>query len=233
MPFPTTKSIEMPILQELVAVGGKDDLRFLYQRLPAYFPQLTNREISEIQKNQLLKWRKLVQRAGKELSDKGYLERKRGFWKITPRGFELVEAESISFDLTQVENIALNHTDIQKMLVEIGNILGFYTEAEFEFYDVVWREIPQAARLSHVFEVQSKGNIDSAFAKLKRAFEAQRSKIFLIISSEKDFKRAEKSLSIEFQEIKSHLTVLSFAQINKVHQNTKSIRDILSNFLES
>lgn len=56
------------------------------------------------------------------------------------------------------------------------------------------------SRISHVFEVQSKGNVDSAFAKLKRAFDAQRSKPFLIVASERDTKPAKQSLSREFRE---------------------------------
>ena len=76
------------------------------------------------------------------------------------------------------------------MLLKIGEILGYYAEIEFEYYDVIWRETETSKRISHVFEVQSKGNIDSAFAKLKRAFDAQRSKPFLILASERDTNRA-------------------------------------------
>ena len=40
MAYPGVVWIELPILQELVAMGGGEDLRFLYERLVAYFPQL-------------------------------------------------------------------------------------------------------------------------------------------------------------------------------------------------
>ncbi len=233
MSFPRSTSVEPPILQELVAVGGADEIKFLYERLIAYFPQLTADEILEIQANNLEKWRKLVQRAGKDLDEKGLLKRRRGFWKITEKGQKLVEAETFDFELIKEQKEKLSHTDIQEMLLEIGEILGFYAETEFEFYDVVWREVPQASRLSHVFEVQSKGNIDSAFAKLKRAYEAQRSKIFLVISGEGDLNRARKSLQREFQDIENNLTIITFAQIQRVYQNIGSIKEILTKFLES
>ncbi len=233
MSFPNSKSLEIPILQELVAIGGADDVRFLYKRLTAYFPQIDDKENSEIQENKHPNWRKLVQRAGKELDEKDSLKRHRGLWEITEKGRERVDEQAIGFDLTETHKDKLSHLDIQKMLLQIGENLGFYTEMEFEFYDVVWREVPRASRLSHVFEVQSKGNIDSAFAKLKRAFEAQRSKVFLVISSERDLNRAKKSLSMEFQDIENHLTILTFAQIQKTHQNIKSIAEILSKLLES
>ncbi len=233
MSFPKSSSIEMPILQELTAIGGSDDVRFLYERLTAYFPQLTIQEIRKIQTNKLPNWKKHVQKAGRELDDKGLITRQRGFWKITEKGQKLVEEETSGFEISSENEKQLSHKDIQNLLIEIGNILGFYTEMEFEFYDVVWREVPQAARLSHVFEVQSKGNIDSAFAKLKRAYEAQRSKIFLVISSERDFNRAKKSLAQEFQEINNEITLITFAQVQKVHQNTTNIKDILSKLIES
>lgn len=233
MAFPKSTSVETPILQELVAVGGADDLKFLYERLIAYFPQLTSKEITEIQINNPANWRKLVQRAGRELDEKGLIERRRGFWKITEKGQKQVEEEVFDFELTKEKNEKLSHNDIQKMILKIGSVLGFYSEMEFEFYDVVWREVPQASRLSHVFEVQSKGNIDSAFAKLKRAYEAQRSKIFLVISSERDLNRARKSLQREFQDIENNLIIITFAQIQKIYQNIVPNKEILAKFLES
>ena len=233
MSFPLTSSLEMPVLQELVAVGGSDDLRFLYERLTAYFPQLTDDEKALIKQQKSNNWRKLVQRAGKELDNQGYLSRERGFWQITEKGRKYVENHNAEFEIAKPLEDKPAHTAIQNMLVEIGEILGFYTEAEFEYYDVVWREVPRASRLSHVFEVQRKGNIDSAFAKLKRAHEAQRSKIFLIIAGERDLKRAGKSLLQEFQDIENDLQILTFAQIQKTYQNIKSVGDIIIKFVES
>jgi hypothetical protein len=117
------------------------------------------------------------------------------------------------------------------MLVEIGICLGFYAETEFEYYDVVWRENEKNQRISHIFEVQSKGNIDSAFAKLKRAYEAQRSRPFLIISTEKDLRRARQSLVREFQDIADKIRIFTFAEIQQVHQNLAGISEIMKEFL--
>ena len=121
------------------------------------------------------------------------------------------------------------------MLVEIGRVLGFYAQAEFEYYDVVWRESRNVPRLSHVFEVQHKGNIDSAFAKLKRAYDTQRSRPFLILTSERDSNRAARSINPAqtgaFHELETVLTVLSFEQIRLLHRSLNSISDILPHFL--
>lgn len=231
MALPITNSIELPILQELVAVGGSDYLRFLYQRLIAYFPQLNEKEIFEIKNESNPKWRNVVQKAGKALDENGYISRRQGLWTITNKGIETVKSETLEFTLTKLNEKQLSHTDIQEMLVEIGRNLGFYAETEFEFYDVVWRESEKTPRISHIFEVQSKGNIDSAFAKLKRAYEAQRTKPFLIISSERDLNRAGKSLSREFQDINSAVTILTFVQIRQVQQNLQNIAEIIKEFL--
>jgi len=231
MSLPITSSIELPILQELVVVGGSDYLRFLYQRLIAYFPQLSEREIFEIKNESNPKWRSAVQKAGKILDENGCISRRQGLWTITNKGIEAVKAETLEFTPTKLEEKQISHSDIQKMLTEIGFALGYYAETEFEYYDVVWRENEKTQRLSHVFEVQSKGNIDSAFAKLKRAYEAQRSKPYLIISSERDLNRAGKSLSREFQDIASEVRILTFVQIETVHRNLQNIAEIIREFL--
>ena len=233
MSLPPSNFIEMPILQELAATGGADDVRFLYERLIDYFPQIDEREIIEIKRDKNIGWRKAVQKAGRNLDEKSYIKRNRGFWKITEKGKETVDAETSSFTLTAPVNQPLTHTNIQELITEIGVCLGYSAQVEFEYYDVVWRETAKSSRLSHVFEVQSKGNIDSAFAKLKRAYQSQRTKPFLVVSSERDLNRARQSLVREFQDIESAVTILTFVQIELVHRNLKAISEILPKFLES
>lgn len=233
MSLPVSHSIEMPILQELAATGGSDDVRFLYERLIAYFPQLDESEISRIKQGTHNNWRKAVQKAGKMLDEKSYLKRNKGFWTITPNGRNHVAAESLDFTLSQPIVSEDSHVGIQQCLIEIGTILGFDAEMEFEYYDVVWRENPNSSRLSHIFEVQHKGNLDSAFAKLKRAYQSQRTKPFLVVSTEKDYNRARQSLVREFQDIETVTTILTFVQVKKIYQNLQSIGEILPKLLES
>lgn len=232
MPLPKTSSIEIPILQELAATGGADGLRFLYERLIAYFPRLTDAEIGEIKINKNKSWRAAVQKSGKVLEEGDFIKRERGNWTITEKGRTRIEAEADGF--VKTENAAddvLSHADVQNMLLEIGESLGFFAAAEFEFYDVVWRETEKSARLSHIFEVQSKGNIDSAFAKLKRAYQTQRTKPFLVISTERDLNRASQSLNREFQDIENIVTILTFEQIRRVHRSLENVGEIIREFL--
>lgn len=231
MSLPLLSNIEIPILHELVAVGGTDDVRFIYQRLASYFPSLSDAEIYEIQSGHNKKWRSAVQKAGKSLDEQRLIRRNRGIWQITEIGKRLAESESQGFLIAKSDEIALNHQNVQQMIVEIGEILGFHARKEYEFYDVIWRVSPSSQRISHVFEVQSKGNIDSAFAKLKRAFDAQRSKPFLILSTERDNNRALKSLSQEFRELEKNLTIWSFVELKKIHDNLRNIAEYLPHFL--
>ena len=243
MAYPSVARIELPILQELVATGGLEDVRFLYARLTAYFPQLDETEQLSLHNGHHKRWKRIVQRAGLALSEKRQIERERGCWTITPLGRKRVGDEGPPFSLTEdaerpspARTAALSHGDVQQMLVDIGRVLGRHAESEFEFYDVVWRESEQSPRLSHVFEVQRRGSIDAALAKLKRAYDAQRSKPYLIVASERDTNRAQKHLSLArtgaFHEIGRVTTILSFEQLRRLHRALTSVEELLIELFE-
>jgi hypothetical protein len=240
MAYPGVARIELPILQELSATGGVEDVRFLYNRLAGYFPQLDEAEVRALANGHQTQWRKLVQRAGRSLDDQRQIQRRQGRWTITAAGRKRVIDEGQSFTLPDAQEIvrpdALTHGDIQQRLLDIGRVLGYHAESEFEYYDVVWRASESSPRLSHVFEVQHKGNIDAALAKLKRAYEAQRSKPFLIVASERDTNRANKNMSQArtgaFHEIGRVTVILSFEQLDKLHRALTSVEDILTEIFE-
>ena len=242
MPYPSVERIELPVLQELAATGGVEDVRFLYARLVAYFPQLGDAEVGPLGNGRRSPWKRIVQRAGYALSVKRQIERDRGRWTITALGRKRATEEGLSFSLTDgAESAAVgsggfSHAEVQQMLLDIGRVLGHYTQSEFEYYDVVWRASEMSPRLSHVFEVQRKGSIDGALAKLKRAYEAQRSKPFLIVASERDTNRAQKHLSVArtgaFHEIGRVTTILSFEQLRRLHRALTSVEDILAEIFE-
>ena len=238
MSLPGISRLELPILQELVATGGVDDVRFLYARLVAYFPQFADAERHALTNGELRAWRRHVQRAGRELSQKRQLERnRRGLWTVTNAGRRRVADESPSFSFAATPDAppaaaSPTHADMQQMLLDIGGALGYHAEAEFDYYDVVWRASAQSQRLSHVFEVQHKGNVDAALAKLKRAYDAQRTRPFLVVASERDTNRAHSQLSLArtgaFHEIGRVTTVLSFEQLRRLHRALTNVADLLA-----
>ena len=73
-------------------------------------------------------------------------------------------------------------------------------------------------------------------AKLKRAYEAQRSKPFLIVASERDTNRANRNMSQArtgaFHEIGRATVILSFEQLDKLHRAFTSVEDILTDIFE-
>lgn len=244
MTYPVAERVELPILQELAATGGVEHIRFLYYRLVDYFPQLDEVETEKAQKSFPRRWRLLVQRAGRSLSDKRQLERERGHWRITPLGLKRIGDEALSYTFEESNDIAneavnitdLSHIAVQQMLCEIGRALGYHAESEYERIDVVWRADAVSERISHAFEVQRKGNIDAALAKLKQAYDRQRSKPFLIVSSETDTNRARGALSLRrtgaFHEIGCVTTILSFAQLQRLHRALTSVEDLLAKVFE-
>jgi hypothetical protein len=226
MPFPETSRLELPILQELKATGGGDQLRYLYDRLARYFPQLTEQDMDERSGGGRSRWRRLVQRAGRELEANGELRRDKSEWRLTAKGARRVEAEAMRIEERPVrparENKTLTHKEAQAMLVEIGLILGKQAEAEFEHYDVVWRDSASSPRLSHVFEVQISGSVDSALTRLKHAYDAQRSRPFLVIADERDRRFAGKRLTGSFHEIWEIITVIGVGELQRLYEALKA-----------
>lgn len=235
MAFPKITRLELPILQELKATGGSDQLRYLYDRLARYFPQLTAEDLDERGENGRRHWHRVVQRAGRQLEGLGQLRREKNAWTITTRGLRRVEDEALTLALPSVEGAdearqshALSHKEAQQMLVEIGAWLGKHAEAEFEYYDVVWRDSPQSPRLSHVFEVQISGSVDSALTRLKHAYDAQRSRLFLVIADERDKRFAGKRLSGSFHEIWEVVEVIGTGELQRLYETLKAQEQMLS-----
>jgi hypothetical protein len=233
MPFPEAARIELPILQELEATGGSDQLRYLYERLVRYFPQLTASDLAKASQSGRNRWRRLVQRAGRQLSEKGELRRARSRWELTAKGRRRIEMEAMrpTLELAEKTARALSHKDVQQMLVEIGQMLGKHAEAEFEHYDVVWRDSPSAPRLSHVFEVQISGSIDSALTRLKQAYDFQRSRLFLIIADERHARFADRRLTGSFREIWQTITVVGAGELQRLYEALKGQRLLLEKLM--
>ena len=240
MAYPSVERIELPVLLELAATGGVEDVRFLYDRLVAYFPQLSDGDVRALANGHRKTWRRLVQRAGRALDERREIGRVRGLWTITERGKRRVSEEGLRFEPPEpggtAEREPLTHVEVQQLLVEIGRVFGFHAQTEFDYYDVVWREGEASPRLSHVFEVQHKGNVDAALAKLKRAYDAQRSRPFLVVDTERDTNRAERQLSLArtgpFHEIGRVTTILSFEQLRRLHRALTSVEDTLAQLFE-
>jgi hypothetical protein len=235
MPFPESSRIELPILQELEATGGSDHLRYLYDRLVRYFPQLTGDDLQGKSAGGRNRWHALVQRAGRQLITNGELKREASRWLLTAKGKRRIEAEDMrAVATTPVSKEAprkISHKEAQQMLIELGEMLGRHAEAEYDYYDVVWRDSASSPRLSHVFEVQISGSVDSALTRLKHAYDAQRSRPFLVIADERDSRFAGKRLSGSFHEILEVITLIGVGELKQLHESFKSHRALLEKII--
>ncbi|MGH7496407.1 MAG: hypothetical protein ACREOO_28995 [bacterium] len=76
-----------------------------------------------------------------------------------------------------------------------------------------------------------KGKIEQALAKLKHAYDTQRSKPFLVLSDERDERRARQFLqpflSGSFHEIGAVTTLLGVEEIERMHHALSSVKSIL------
>jgi len=117
------------------------------------------------------------------------------------------------------------------MIVEIGRLLGRYAETEFEYYDVIWRDSPSSPRLSHVFEVQIAGSVDSALTRLKHAYDSQRSRLFLVIADERSARFAGRRLTGSFHEIWDAITVIGIGELERLFESLKSQKDLLDKII--
>jgi hypothetical protein len=232
MPFPEVARVELPILQELEATGGSDQLRYLYERLVRYFPQLTPEDLEQRTTANRSGWHGVVQRAGRQLADKGELRRERTLWTLTPKGRKRIEAEAMRPMAASTEALrSVSHKEAQAMLVEIGEMLGRHAEAEFEYYDVVWRDSASSPRLSHVFEVQVAGSVDSALTRLKHAYDSQRSRPFLVIADERAGRFAGRRLTGSFHEIYEAITVIGIGELQRLYESLKAQEELLGKII--
>jgi hypothetical protein len=231
MPFPESSRLELPILQELKATGGRDQPRYLYDRLTRYFPQVMPQDLAEKTSAGRSRWHRVVQIAAKHLLEQGELRRAGAAWELTAKGARRVADEDLQIApaplTTDTQARTVTHKEAQAMLVEIGLLLGRQAEAEYEHYDVVWRDSISAPRLSHVFEVQIAGSVDSALTRLKHAYDTQRSQLFLVIADERDHRFAGKRLSGSFHEILAIITVIGTGELQKLYAALKAEQALL------
>ena len=231
MSFPKPSEIELPLLQEIKDAGGKESPRHLYSRLTRYFPKIAEGLEEEE------KWKIRVRKAKQSLVQKGELEGTPGLWKLTEKGRERVIKEELRLDFLYPQPPpSPSHEELKQKLVEIGKLLGKYAVAEYQRYDVVWKESEFSPRLSHVFEVQDKGNLSAALARLKHAYDLQRSKPFIVITTEKERRKAEELLrpflSGYFHELSRVIVILTPEDVEKILRALLPLGEVLKKLLQ-
>ena len=125
------------------------------------------------------------------------------------------------------------------MLQEVGAILGYHSETEYRepphVYDVVWKEYPGATRASVVFEVQDRGNLIEALAKLQHARDAWGSRLFLVVTGERDQRRVDQLVAPllvgTFHRLARDMMVLTSERVQDLHGVLEGNRELLRRLL--
>ena len=87
---------------------------------------------------------------------------------------EKIASGFVERDSTEPESLSL-HDEVKETLVNIGNLLGFESQSEVKIatgavVDAVWEaKIGNMGKVIYVFEIQTRGAIDSLILNLKRA----------------------------------------------------------------
>jgi hypothetical protein len=132
------------------------------------------------------------------------------------------------------------HEHLKELLRQIGDILGYYPQTEVHespyVFDVVWRTFPQAPRPGFVFEVQDKGNLIEALAKLQHAKDTWGSRLFLTVTGDRDRRRIEKLvaplLTGTFHRLARDLVLLYPEQLERLYEPLNQNRDLIRKLLQ-
>ena len=255
MSYPSHREVELPLLKLIADAGGEVRIsnREIYQRVAAHFPQITPEELSARKQRSETVWENRVQWVRLRLAKKGELDDwrsigRQGIWRITERGRQRLEQEWLAFEarssLTEPPSASIpvdqkTHSLIQNQLQEIGETLGKFATTEYSEsiyrYDVVWKEGDNFPRATHCFEVQHRGDVLGALAKLKHASDIWGGKLFIVITGERDRQKARQLLKPyfdgTFHEIAGSVTVLTPDDVAQIHATMTKHSDTIKLFV--
>lgn len=263
MPYPSNKEIELPLLKEIADAGGEvsTSTREVFRRVAAYFPQITDEELVRRNRPSDTVWENRVQWVRLQLVREGQIADwrsvgRQGIWRITEKGRHRLEREKAQLDVLlqearQVERpqesvtpeerqrLESVHHEVQRQLAEVGNILGKFTKLEYRQdmyrFDVVWKDSEMLPRATHCFEVQDKGNLVEALAKLKHAYDIWRAELFLVVTNEEDKTKASQLLtpyfSGVFHEIGAMTILLTPTDVSEIHSTITRYKEVMQHFI--
>jgi len=122
------------------------------------------------------------------------------------------------------------HNDIKEMVVKIGRLLGFESRSEYKVgtgavLDAVWTaNIGNMGRISYVFEVQTKGSIDSLILNLQKAKKKKTVQAVVAISN---LEQLEK-IKMESVDIDINIIPWNYIDVIKVYDQLTSAFETLN-----
>ena len=121
------------------------------------------------------------------------------------------------------------HRELSRMLMELGEMFGKYPKREYRsapyIYDVVWKEV-RMGNPTKVFEIQRRGVLDSALAKLKHAYDIWHADLFLVVTRHKDKEKAKLLLGGTFHGIERTTTLIQPEEIQEMYTYKKRFNEL-------
>lgn len=235
MPFPRVEEIEVPLLLEIEALGGEARPKDIYLKVASHFPQITEQDFEEKTVSGSSRWENLVQWARHLLVNAGELERlPRGVWRISSKGRERIRGLAPPV-------VEPTHEQLQSWLKEIGEALGRYAVNNYDEgtykYDTIWKPAPnEVLGVTHAFEVQDRGNLNDALIRLQHALDRWNPYLFLVITGERDWHRAERLLNLSlagsFHRLRGKLKLLAPRTVQEVHSTFVRHRAIIETLVK-
>lgn len=250
---------EIALLEELDKGGGTLDTKSVVTRAIKHFSSLTPAELQRKTPSGREWWEGYFRFALDRLKRKGEAtNRQRGWWAITEKGRQRIRREGLlegrlvaveapeaireevtPFRATPEIRLERVHEQVETQLEEIGKIFGKYAKKEHHeapyIYDVIWKEAEWLPRVTHAFEIQDKGNLIEALAKLKHAHDSWGSKLFLIVTGEKDRRKLDQLLEPHFMgtfhEIAGITTILSPEEVDELYKSLSRFKGVIERFL--
>ena len=135
----------------------------------------------------------------------------------------------------RVPSLLREHDMIKEYLRELGELLGFVSETEYETpggayrIDVIWTDLKGHAPRK-AFEVESSGDVDRALARLMEAYDKWNTpELYLVIDDETDLRRIErlidKPLRGAFARIRDRVKVLTIEDLSLIHECLLPVKD--------
>ena len=240
MSFPKQSEIELPILMAVEAAAGEvRPTEAFFHELASYFPEIADDDLKATNKTGVNTWENKVHWSRLALVHKGLLDKKRyGVWRITEAGKQRIKQEVGETTGLRKKKESI-HTQLGRKLEDAGRILGKYARRELRdgpySYDVIWKDAEALPRVTHVFEVQDKGNVLEALVRLKHAYDNWGARLFVVVTGERDRERVERLLapyfSGAFHEIGALTTIMSQEDVEELHATLTRFREVFAQFV--
>jgi hypothetical protein len=136
-------------------------------------------------------------------------------------------------DSLTTEELVFVHNDVRDKVRDIGQWLGFETRTEQKVsegarVDTVWEAtIGNMGRVIYVFEVQTKGNIDSLIVNLLKSLNNPAVQGVVVVSDKEQLQKIEKHAN-DVPQLREKLKYWDYVQVLQIHQSLEFVNSSIN-----